>query len=99
MTFGELMFSYRSAKGLSQYALADALGVKRNTIAQYESGRIDPKLTVALSISRNLGFKLDSVEVKGEATPALKSAMQGMQESTSTVSLHRGAKNNNMDNM
>lgn len=39
---GERIKELRKALGLTQQEFSDRIGVKRNTIAQYESGRNDP---------------------------------------------------------
>lgn len=39
---GERIKELRKALGLTQQEFADRIGVKRNTIAQYESGRNEP---------------------------------------------------------
>lgn len=45
----------RKALGLTQQKFADSLGVKRNTIAQYESGRNAPIDAVLSLICREFG--------------------------------------------
>ncbi|MFT2707950.1 helix-turn-helix transcriptional regulator [Clavibacter zhangzhiyongii] len=42
----------RTAAGLSQQALADALGVSRQTINAIETGRYDPSLGLAVRTAR-----------------------------------------------
>lgn len=42
----------RSAKGLSQGQLAEALSVSRQTINSIERGRYDPSLPLALALAR-----------------------------------------------
>jgi len=42
----------REGKGLSQGALADALGVSRQTVNAIETGRYDPSLPLALRLAR-----------------------------------------------
>lgn len=39
---GERIKELRTVLGLTQQQLADSLGIKRNTIAKYETGRGDP---------------------------------------------------------
>ncbi len=41
----------REAKGLSQAALGDALGVSRQTVNSIEKGRYDPSLPLAFAIA------------------------------------------------
>ncbi len=45
----------RKALDLTQQAFADRIGLKRNTIAQYEIGRNEPIDAVILSICREFG--------------------------------------------
>lgn len=45
----------RKALNLTQQKFADKLGVKQNTIAQYEMGRNDPSDAVIISICREFG--------------------------------------------
>lgn len=42
----------RKGRNLSQQALADALGVSRQTIISIEKGRFDPSLPLAFDIAR-----------------------------------------------
>lgn len=43
----------RLAQSLSQQALANALGVSRQTINAIETGRYDPSLTLAVHLARH----------------------------------------------
>lgn len=49
----------RKALHLTQQKLADKLGVKQNTIAQYEMGRNEPRDAVIVSICREFGVSED----------------------------------------
>ena len=49
----------RKAKGLTQQAMADALGLKRNTIATYEMGATDPSDRTIADICRT--YNVDEV--------------------------------------
>jgi putative transcriptional regulator len=51
----------RSAKGLSQAALADAMGVSRQTINAIETGRYDPSLPLAIALARYFGRPVEEV--------------------------------------
>ena len=46
---------------MTQQALADAVGVSRQTIIAIESGRYSPSLEVALKISRAFALPVESV--------------------------------------
>lgn len=52
---GERIKALRKALGLTQQQFADGMGVKRNTIAQYESGRNAPIDAVIILICRTYG--------------------------------------------
>ena len=52
---GERIKALRKALGLTQQKFADGMGVKQNTIAQYESGRNEPLDAVITLICRTYG--------------------------------------------
>lgn len=47
----------RKSKGMTQQELADKCGVIRQTIAEYESGRIKPSVPVAIKLGDALGIE------------------------------------------
>jgi putative transcriptional regulator len=51
----------RESAGLSQGALASALGVSRQTINAIETGRYDPSLTLAVRLARHFGSPVEEV--------------------------------------
>jgi putative transcriptional regulator len=51
----------RTAAGLSQQALADALGVSRQTINAIETGRYDPSLALAVKTARFFHHTVEEV--------------------------------------
>lgn len=51
----------RSAKGLSQQALGEALGVSRQTINAIEQGKYDPSLPLAIRIGRYFGLTVEEI--------------------------------------
>ena len=51
----------REENGLSQAALADALGVSRQTVNSIETGRYDPSLPLAFRISRLFGRPIEAI--------------------------------------
>jgi putative transcriptional regulator len=51
----------RSAQGLSQGALADALGVSRQTVNAIETGRYLPSLPLALALARFFGAPVEAL--------------------------------------
>jgi putative transcriptional regulator len=51
----------RTAKGMSQQALGDALGVSRQTINAIEQGRYDPSLPLAIRLARHFGLTVEEI--------------------------------------
>jgi Predicted transcriptional regulators len=51
----------REEQGLSQAALASALGVSRQTVISIESGRYDPSLPLAFAIARHFGLRIEEI--------------------------------------
>ncbi len=53
--------SARAAKGLSQQALADLVGVSRQTVNAIERGDYNPTIRLCLAICRTLDKTLDDL--------------------------------------
>jgi len=53
--------SARAARDMSQQALADAVGVSRQTINAIEKGDYNPTIKLCLAICRALGKTLDEL--------------------------------------
>ena len=53
--------SARAAKDMSQQALADAVGVSRQTINAIEKGDYNPTVNLCIAICRALGRTLDDL--------------------------------------
>lgn len=51
----------RVASGWSQGALADRLGVSRQTVNALENGRYDPSLPLAFRVARLFGQSIESI--------------------------------------
>jgi putative transcriptional regulator len=51
----------RSENGWSQAALADLLGVSRQTINAIETGRYDPSLPLAFAIARMFDTSIEAI--------------------------------------
>lgn len=51
----------RQDLGMTQQALADALGVSRQTVHSIEVGKYDPSLPLAFKIARLLGRAIEQV--------------------------------------
>lgn len=52
---------FRKSKGMKQAELADAVGVRRETIGNLERGRYNPSLRLAWNISELLGVKIEDL--------------------------------------
>jgi putative transcriptional regulator len=55
------MKEFRGEKGISQEALADAVGVTRQTILFLEKGKYNPSLRLAWRISGVLGRSIEEI--------------------------------------
>ena len=51
----------RLDRDLSQAALADVLGVSRQTVNAIETGRYDPSLPLAFAIARLFGKRIEDI--------------------------------------
>ena len=51
----------RAERGLSQAALADLLGVSRQTLISIERGRFDPSLPLAFRIAATFDCRIEDV--------------------------------------
>ena len=52
---------YRAKKGMTQDALASAVGVRRETIVHLENGRDNPSLKLAFTIAKSLGASIEEL--------------------------------------
>jgi len=57
---------FRAMHDLTQEALANELGVTRQTILAIEKGKYDPSLELAFKIARYFGVSINEVFVYGE---------------------------------
>lgn len=57
---------YRRERGFSQQALADLLGVSRQTVISLEKGRYDPSLPLAFKLSAVFVCRIEDLFVPGE---------------------------------
>lgn len=55
------LLDYRRERGLSQQALADLLGVSRQTVISIEKGRYDPSLPLAFKIVEVFGCRIEQM--------------------------------------
>jgi putative transcriptional regulator len=56
-----LIAAMRTAQGLSQGQLAEAMSVSRQTINSIERGRYDPSLPLALGLARFFGTSVEAL--------------------------------------
>jgi putative transcriptional regulator len=61
MAFKTRIRKYRSKKRLTQQALADKVGVRRETIVFLEAGKYNPSLKLAWDVSKVLGVKIEDL--------------------------------------
>lgn len=52
---------YRTEKGMSQAALAERVGVRRETIVNLESGKYNPSLKLAMDIAKVFGHPVEEI--------------------------------------
>lgn len=83
MTIGQRLLALRTRAGLSQEALAEQLGVSRQSISKWETDGSIPDLDKLVRLSEIFGVTLDEL-VKGETAPDAASA-----ERTLSASLPR----------
>ncbi|MHC6175094.1 helix-turn-helix transcriptional regulator [Glutamicibacter endophyticus] len=57
---------YRCGRGLSQQALADLLGVSRQTVISIEKGRYDPSLPLAFRLAAVFECRIEDLFVADE---------------------------------
>ena len=57
----------RQNAGLSQQGLADRLGVHQPTVAQWESGRVLPRVDTALRLAAALGTSVEALWAPDES--------------------------------
>ena len=68
MDIGEKIQKLRREKGLSQEALAEALGVSRQSVSKWESGAVLPDTDKIIAMSELFGISTDFL-LKGDFTP------------------------------
>ncbi|UYQ77742.1 helix-turn-helix transcriptional regulator [Glutamicibacter sp. JL.03c] len=57
---------YRKERGFSQQALADQLGVSRQTIISLEKGRYDPSLPLAFKLAALFDCRIEDLFIPDE---------------------------------
>ena len=62
----ERMQALRKQRGLSQAALGEALGVKQNTISQWENGSRQPDAKTLALLADFFGISIDALLGRGQ---------------------------------
>ena len=63
MSIGEVIKQARSEKGFSQEVMAEKIGVSRQTLSNWETGKSYPDITNVIALSDVYGVTLDSLLV------------------------------------
>ena len=58
---GTTILTARRAKGLTQEALAELVGVRRETIGRLENGQYNPSLKLAMDIAKVFGLTVEEI--------------------------------------
>ena len=77
---GKRITEGRRAKGMTQMALADALGISYQAVSSWENGRTMPDISKLPEISELLGISVD--EILGKEAPAVQAALTNDKEVT-----------------
>ena len=56
----------RKQRGIKQEALADAMGVSRQTISSLENGRYNPSVILSIKLARYFGMKVEDIFIYEE---------------------------------
>ncbi len=79
---GKRITEGRRAKGMTQMALADALGISYQAVSSWENGRTMPDISKLPEISEILGISVD--EILGKEAPAVQAALSNDTETVLT---------------
>ena len=71
--FGEFLYTLRKQNGMTQKALAEALGVTDKAVSKWETGDAMPETSLLLPISRIFGVTVDEL-LAGKRSPAAPAA-------------------------
>ena len=85
MTVGENLRALRQGKALTQEQAAEALGVTRQTVSSYESGRTQPDIQMLLRLCQLYGTDLNGI-VYGQG-PALRPLRWGRRAAAAFLAL------------
>ncbi len=79
---GKRITEGRRAKGMTQMALADVLGISYQAVSSWENGRTMPDISKLPEISEILGISVD--EILGKEAPAVQAALSNDTETVLT---------------
>lgn len=89
MDIGSKIKAARVAAQLTQEQVAEALGVTRQTLSNWENGKTYPDIVSVIKMSDLYGVSLDHL-LKGKEEPPMSEYIEYLEESTNTVkSQHR----------
>ncbi len=77
MSFADRLKAARAASGHSQYTLADASGIARTMLANYEQGRHEPDIVTLVTIAKALGVSTDALLGLEDAKPPKSTRTKG----------------------
>jgi transcriptional regulator with XRE-family HTH domain len=80
--FPDQLAELRRARGLTQAALAERIGVQANQVSRYESGRSEPTLGVLRQLAIALSVSCDTLVFGGEDRLSSDQALQLAFEAT-----------------
>lgn len=58
-SFPELLKETRQAHGLTQELLAEKVGIAKNQIWLYETGKVEPRMSTLIGLAEVLGVSID----------------------------------------
>ena len=84
---GKRIAQYRKARGLTQEAMAQALGVSPQAVSKWEVGASCPDILLLPQLSNLLGVSVDTL-LSGEAVPAVQVQPQATRKKPEDMVLH-----------
>jgi len=69
-TFGDFLYTLRKEKGITQYELAEQLGITNKAVSKWETGEAMPETSLLVPISRIFGVSVDELLNGKRATAA-----------------------------
>ncbi|MCT1575656.1 helix-turn-helix domain-containing protein [Oceanobacillus kimchii] len=64
---GNKIREFRKSKKMTQKELGEKIGVKHNTVSNYETGIVSPEQDMLFAISRVLGIRVDDLFPSGDS--------------------------------